>query len=388
MMETLIKGEMVRWARERAALSQDELAEKLHVSSEKVKKWESGELPIIVTKAKALSKISLLPYGLLFADRPPEEKLPIADFRTHGSDIVSKPSPELLETISDAKLKQEWYREYLIAEESEPLNYIGSSDIGANPESVAMDIKKILAINEDEYIKLRNWESAFNYLIHCAEDAGITIIVNGIFKNSTRRPLNEEEFRGFVLSDDYAPIIFINGRDAKAARMFTLIHEIAHLFIGASGVFDDPLSQNHSIPQERWCNRVAAEFLTPKSRFLSIWNEKVSIDRNLDTLRLRLKVSKLVCIYRAYELNCISYNEKQELLSEEMARINALKKRNKEKNGGPDPYLVRRNRTGRNLALAVISEVNANRMLYRDAFRLLGVKNTHSLNEFSNRLGY
>lgn len=387
-METLIKGEMVRWARERAALSQDELAEKLHVSSEKVKEWESGELPIVMTKAKALAKISLLPYGLLFADHPPEEKLPIADFRTHGSDIVTKPSPELLETINDAKLKQEWYREYLISEESEPLDFIGKYDIHANPELVAIDLKKILAINEEKYFKFSTWESTFSYLIECAEDAGITIIVNSILKNNTHRPLNEDEFRGFVLSDDYAPIIFINGRDAKAARMFTLIHEIAHLVIGASGVLDDTLSHNHSLPQERWCNRVAAEFLTPRNRFLRIWNKNESIDNNLENLRRQLKVSKLVCIYRAYELNCITNSEKKGFISEEMSRIHALKKKDKEKTGGPDPYVIRRYRTGRNLALAVLSEVNANRMLYRDAFRLLGVKNTHSLNEFSNKLGY
>ncbi len=111
-METIIKGEMIQWARERAGLSPEELAEKFKISSEKVKKWESGELAITVTKAKALAKISLVPYGLLFADSLPEEKLPIADFRTQGSDFVTKPSPELLETISDARLKQEWFPKF------------------------------------------------------------------------------------------------------------------------------------------------------------------------------------------------------------------------------------------------------------------------------------
>ncbi|MCK4269216.1 MAG: ImmA/IrrE family metallo-endopeptidase [Methanogenium sp.] len=387
-METIIKGEMIKWARERTRLSPEELAEKFKISSEKVKKWESGELAITVTKAKALAKISLVPYGLLFADSPPEEKLPIADFRTQGSEFVTKPSPELLETISDARLKQEWYRDYLISEEFEPLNYIGKFDINSDPESVAKEIKRVLAVKDEEYYNSRDWERAFGYLINCAEDAGITIIVNSSLKNNTRRPLDVEEFRGFVLSDNYAPLIFINGKDAKAAQMFTLIHEIAHLFIGESGVLDNTLANNHSIPQERWCNQVAAEFLTPKNRFLSIWNEEESIDKNLDNLRLKLKVSRLVCIYRAYQLKCISYDEKQKLFSDEFARIDALKEKQKKKDGGPDPNLLRRFKTGRNLAIAVISEVNSNRMLYRDAFRLLGVKSADSLKKFSDRLGY
>ncbi|WP_048145523.1 ImmA/IrrE family metallo-endopeptidase [Methanoplanus limicola] len=387
-METIIKGEMIKWARERAGLSIEELAEKLKTNTDKVKKWESGELAITVAKARSLSKISLVPYGLLFADNPPEDELPIADFRTHGLEDIIIPSAELLETISDARLKQEWYRDYLIAEDSEPLKYIGKYDINSDPELTAKNIKKILRIDEDEYLKCRDWERAFGYLLNHAEDAGITVIVNSSLKNNTRRPLDEEEFRGFVLSDRYAPIIFINGRDAKPARTFTLIHEIAHLLIGVSGVLDNTLEINHSVPQERWCNQVAAEFLTPKERFISIWNKKESIDKNLDNIRLRLKVSRLVCVYRAYQLNLISCDEKQKLYSEEITRIEAMKEKRREEHGGPDPYLLRRFKTGRNLALAVISEVNSNRMLYRDAFRLLGIRNAESLKEFSGRLGY
>lgn len=387
-METIIKGEMIKWARERARLSQNDLAEKLNVNPERVLQWESGETSISVTKAKALSKISSTPYGVLFADNPPEEKIPIPDFRTHRSANLINPSPELLETINDAKLKQEWYREYLVSEDYEPLDYIGKYNTGFDPEFIAGELKDILSIDETEYFKCHDWETALRYLINKTEDAGITVIVNSTLKNNNRRPLDIEEFRGFVLSDEYAPLVFINGQDAKAARMFTLIHEIAHLLIGESGVLDNILGDNSFIPQEMWCNKVAVEFLTPKDRVLKIWDDNVDIDNNLDKIRLKLKVSRLVSIFRAFQLNLINYNEKEELVSKEIARIESLKKKNKEIDGGPDPYILRRYKTGRNLALAVISEVNANRMLYRDAFRLLGVKSAESLKEFANRLGY
>jgi len=379
---------MIKWARNRARLSQERLADKLKITPKKVQMWESGELEISVTNAKALAKISLVPFGVLFADTPPEENLPIADFRTHRLDNISKASPELLVTIDDTKLKQEWYRDFLISEDYQPLDYVGIFDIDSDPEFVAKEIKRILAVVDEEYYRSNDWKQAFSYLINHAEDAGITVIVNGTLKNNNHRSLNENEFRGFVLSDSYAPIVFINGKDAKAAQMFTLIHEIAHILIGKSGILDNAMSNNHSIPHERWCNQVSAEFLVPKNRFFSIWNRDESTDKNLNNLRIKLKVSRLVCIFRAYQLGFINVDEKDRLVSEEFARINALKKKQKNSGGGPDPHLVRKFKTGRNLALAVISEVNSNRMLYRDAFQLLGVKNADSLNEFSTRLGY
>lgn len=387
-METIIKGEMIKWARERAGLSPESLAEKLQINSDKVRKWESGEVAIPISKAKALSKISLIPYGLLFADNPPEEKITIPDFRTHGSVGLRKPSPELLETICDAKLKQEWYKDYLISEDFVPLEFIGKYDTGFDPELTAAELKNILRIDETEYLKCKDWEAAFSYLINHTEDAGITVIVNSILKNNTHRPLDIDEFRGFVLSDVYAPLVFINGQDSKAAQMFTLIHEIAHLLIGESGILDITLGNNISIPHERWCNRVAAEFLTPKSQVLAIWDFNLDADRNLRNLRLRLKVSRLVCIYRAFELNLISADEKNEFVSKETAKIESLKKKNKEKEGGPSPYILLRYKNGRNLALAVISEVKGNRMLYGDAFRLLGISSAQSLDKFASMLGY
>ena len=387
-METIINGKMIQWARERARLSSAELAEKCKTDPDTVQKWESGERAITVTKAKQLAKLALVPYGVLFADNPPEEKIPIADYRTHGSAGIRRPSPELLETIDDAKRKQEWYREYLISEEYSPLDYIGKYDTDADPEFIAQEMKRVLRVDDTEYYGCQNWEESFRYLVNHAEDAGITVIINSMLKNNTHRPLDLEEFRGFVLSDPYAPLVFINGRDAKAARMFTLMHEIAHLLIGESGICDDTLAGNAAIPQEQWCNQVAAEFLTPKERFLEIWKEGETADSNLDAIRLRLKVSRLVAIYRAYQLDLISYTEKQEFVATEMVHFAAIKKKQKDAEGGPNHYVMKKFKTGRNLAWAVISEVRANRMLYRDAFHLLGVKNIEALNRFADVLDH
>ena len=149
-METIINGTMIRWARERARLSPEELAEICRTDPETVRQWESGERAITVTKAKRLATLALIPYGLLFADHPPEEKIPIADYRTHGSMGIRRPSPELLATIDDARLKQEWYREYLIAEDCSPRDYIGTYDTDADPECVAKEMKRVVAVDDTE----------------------------------------------------------------------------------------------------------------------------------------------------------------------------------------------------------------------------------------------
>lgn len=387
-MQTIIKGELVQWSRERAGLSREEIAHKLQVNLERFIAWEEGKSAIPFSIAKKLSKISLIPLGLLFADAAPEEDLPIADFRTPGSQILMRPSPELIETIHDAKRKQEWYREYLISQDYEPLPFIGMYRLDDDPKLAAGTIIHLLSLDSPEYIQCRDWQDSQRYLINHAEDAGITVIVTSIFRNNTHRPLISDEFRGFVLSDTIAPLVMINGSDAKPAQMFTLVHEIAHLLIDSSGVLDSPLLSPHTLPQEQWCNQVAAEVLAPADHVMSLWNRNADDDTNLENLRKKLKISRMVAIIRAFHLGLITASDKDLYYSNEMGRIMAAKKKDQEKPGGPDPHLMRRYKTGRNLALAVLSEVASGQMLYRDAFSLLGVKNTSGLKKFAERLGY
>ncbi|MBN1165985.1 MAG: ImmA/IrrE family metallo-endopeptidase [Methanospirillaceae archaeon] len=388
-MQTIIKREMILWSRERAGLSREEIAQKLQVDLDRFIAWEEGRSAIPFSIAKKISKISLIPLGLLFADAVPEEGLPIADFRTPGSYTLEKPSPELIETIHDAKRKQEWYREYLISEDYEPLPFIGIYRPDNDPKRAAGTIIHLLSLDSPEYPRCRDWQESLRYLINHAEDAGITVLITSIFRNNTHRPLISEEFRGFVLSDPIAPLVMINGSDAKPAQVFTLIHEIAHLLIDVSGVLDSPLLTPTTVPQEQWCNQVAAEVLAPAGQVISLWNQDADNNTNLDTLRKKLKVSRLVAIIRAYHLGLITDTEKDRYYADEIGRIIATKKKDQERSGGgPDPHLIRRYKTGRNLALAVLSEVASGQMLYRDAFSILGVKNASGLKEFAERLGY
>jgi Zn-dependent peptidase ImmA (M78 family) len=104
-----------------------------------------------------------------------------------------------------------------------------------------------------------------------AEAAGVFVVTNGIVGNNTHRKLDVDEFRGFVLVDDLAPFIFINGADGKAAQMFTLAHELAHVWCGQSGVFDLRDLQPTGDDVEQVCNKIAAEFLAPAGELRNVW---------------------------------------------------------------------------------------------------------------------
>jgi len=373
---------MIRWARERAELSIDELSKKLGVPQEKIIQWEEGISPISMGHAEDLAKLALIPFGVMFADNAPEVNLPIPDFRTREAEYITVPSPELLDTLNDAKEKQDWYREYLLSEGREPLPFIGKETIKTAPETMAKKILNIL--NLRSHWRQGNWQNVLSLLINKAEDAGIIVLLNGIVRTNTHRPLDIGEFRGFVLIDEIAPLIFINGQDAKSAQMFTLIHEIAHILLGQSALNDAEMNpRSNTNKYELYCNQVSAEFLTPREYFAQQWKNRLSIDENIDSLSKYFKVSRLVCVSRAFQLHYIDWTTRQTLWDKEMEEIRSRKK----KQEGGNFHESQKFRTGRLVAQAVISEVRSNRMLFRDALHLLGFKSVKSLNSFSEIIG-
>jgi len=371
MSEALISPQILQWACVRAHVPPSVLAEKV---SKKAPLWLSGEAKPTFLQAQKVSKILHIPFGYLFLSEPPEESMPLPDLRTVGDVGIGEISVDLREVIQDAQRKQAWYKEYAVRQGLEQLPFVGEFSNQDNPLEVAQVISQTLGINDE--LRRRsgnNWESFLTLLVEKAEDAGILMMHSGIVGSNTHRALNVNEFRGFAISDPIAPLVFLNWKDAKAARIFTLIHELAHLWIGQSGISDLALHEetnNINLDSERFCNAVAAEVLVPETSFREYWNTNASIADNAYTLVRHYCVSSVVIGRRAYELGFVNWDEYLEFYQEEAKQW----KKTQTASGGGDYYVTARTRLGKRFATAVVNSVQQGSLLFRDAGHLLGIK--------------
>ncbi|MDP4488173.1 XRE family transcriptional regulator [Pseudoalteromonas piscicida] len=361
--QAMINPKIVTWARERAGLSVDALARKLNVSdTEKILKWELGGARPTFRQAQNIANVTSIPFGYLFLPKPPQEKLPIPDLRTIGNRHADDASIDMKDVIKQVMMKQEWYKEHLIKLDAPPLAFVGKFTVKDSVIEVAQDIRNILGVPLPQK---GSWEDYFRALIKGAEGARVLVMRSGIVGNNTRRKLEVSEFRGFAICDELAPVVFINSSDAPTARLFTFIHELAHLWIGSSGVSD--IEHSHA-EEEKFCNAVAGEFLVPEEAFHRIWSQNTSMLANLTEISSQLHVSKLVAAKRALDCGAI---DKEAYWKYYNTELNAFRN----KKGGKGDF--NRNAGAKNSTLfssAVVAEALSGRMLLRDAGNLLGIK--------------
>lgn len=271
-------------------------------------------------QAAKFAQLTGTPFGYLFFDSPPAGRVvPIADFRT-----LQRPEPlskNFFDTFDDLDFKQNWYRETLAVNGAPALRFIGKYRTNSDIVEVASDMRAVLNLTQGDFAVLGRADQVFSMLAEKAESAGILVFKNSIVGGNATRPLSVAEFRGFALCDQHAPCIFINGADAPTAWVFTLAHELAHLWLGASGISDAaPSSANRT---EERCNKIAAEFLVPREDFLALWERYPGQDACLEATRKEFKVSSLVIARRAFELGLI--NAADYRAHYEAARMHAAK---------------------------------------------------------------
>ena len=213
---------VLKWAANRAGKS-----ESIRSDFPQWAKWINKESNPTFKQLEELSKKTSTPIGYFFLAEPPVERLPIPHFRTIDNQHAVSPSPNLLETVQTMERRQAWMREYLIDHEYDPLPFVGKGKAIQTLNVIAEDMRNELGIKDGWVASCGTWEEALRLLLQKTEDAGILVVRNSIVGNNAHRKLNVNEFRGFVLVDDYAPLIFVNGSDGKAAQMFTLAHELA-----------------------------------------------------------------------------------------------------------------------------------------------------------------
>lgn len=378
MTRVEIRPELLRWARERAGYSEDRLIGRFP----KLPDWERGETHPTLRQLEDYAKATHTPVGFLFLQTPPVEVLPIPDFRTIGNAHIGHPSPDLLDTLYLCQQRQAWYRDFVLATGEERLALVGSVRTTDPIIATATRIRDALGFDLAERQRLPTWTDALRRFIEQADRLGVLVMVSGVVGSNNRRRLDPQEFRGFALADEFAPLVFINGADTKAAQMFTLAHELAHVFLGQSAVSD---AQALAIPDhvvERWCNQVAAELLVPLEALRAAFDARAPLRDETDRLARRFKVSTLVILRRIHDAGGLGRDAYWRAYEEEVARIRALPK-----GSGGDFYLTLGARASKTFARALVISTLEGRTPFTEAFRLLGFKKMATFREVGHSLG-
>lgn len=360
---------LLRWAVERAGWDETTAARR----APQLGGWLTGEKRPTLKQLEKFATATHAPFGSLFLPEPPDEPLPIPDMRTIGNAGVSRPSVDLLDTIYLCQRRQNWYRDYASDNGAEPLDFVGSATLDTPPARVAGDIAERLDFGVEERQKLSGNEKVRRGLIDRIENIGVLVMVNGVVGADTHRKLDPAEFRGFALSDPLAPLIFVNGADAKAAQLFTLVHELAHIWLGRSALSEAAMDSREGRTEEQWCNSVAAEVLLPLNDLRSDYGGQVTVEE-LERLAKRYKVSTLVVLKRIFDAGFLTWDEYTERYRGEYERVMSLVKDKNGDSGGGNYYKTQPLRLSRQFAKAVISSTLEGSTTYREAYQLLGTK--------------
>lgn len=323
--------------------------------------------------------------GYLFLEAPPAEEVPIADFRTTKNRRVS-PSPELLDSLHLAQLQQDWYHEYAIRQQFDPVSFVGSVSLDV-PEPVVADlIRQAVGFDMARRVTFSSWDDARRRLVDAIEDLGVLVQLSSYAGANTRRTLDPEEFRGFALSDKFAPLIFVNTADSLAAQIFTMIHELVHIWLGESALSDASMNRKSLHEHELWANRVAAEVLVPRATITREYSGYTSTEEFARLARL-FKVSTLVILKSLQQSGLLTWTEFQAAYEQESARVAEILAARKSGRSGGSYYSSQPLKISRSLARAVVTDTREGKTLYRDAYRLLGAAKAKTFDHFAETLG-
>jgi len=360
---------LLTWAVERSGLSDEQIID----AFPRFPDWlEEGATPTL-KELDGFAHRTRTPLGYLFLAAPPDEPVPIHDFRTWGNAAVRRPSANLLETIYACQRRQSWYRDYVKTLGLDSPGFVGSIDAQTPVTEAAAAISSALSLDSPTRSQWRSDDSAWRWLVSAIESLGVLVMINSIVGNDTHRKLDPAEFRGFALADDTAPVIFVNGADSRPSRaplMFTLVHELAHVWAGDSGLSAaDPMVE-HGQDSELWANQVAAEVLVPAGELAEVWIGATA--DGLQGARRVFHVSTLVVLKQALTCGLLGRAEYERSYNLEWKRVGATMTATPSRGGNfyySQPY-----RVSRRLARAVVTDTLEGRTLFTEAYSLIGTR--------------
>lgn len=332
-----------------------------------LQEWINGKKKPTVNQLADFAKAVHIPFGFFFLEKLPQIKNTVPLFRTNSKQPYFDYSYELAATINSIQKRQDWLVDYLQSEQQDELPFVGRFNTIHSYAVIADDIRKVLQLPVNWSQFLTDKEAALKYLIKKVEDSGIYVAINGVLGNSSKN-LNPEEFKGFVLSNKWAPYIFINGKDYPAAKIFTFLHELAHIWLDKSAALDIERFQPANTAIEILCDAVAAELLVSKDVLTVEWKKVEKQANPLDYLERFFKVSKVVIARRLLDLGI--YSRPQFFDFYNIYKAYWDNKNENEDGGGGSFYANQPFRVGIKFFETVDAATASGKLLYTDAYKL------------------
>ncbi len=330
--------------------------------------WCIGKKMPTFNQIQEFSNATRIPLGYFFLNEPPVEDEKLVEFRTIDSAELYKPSRDLLDTIHQMESIQDWMTDYLINHSNEPLDFVGSMDLSGSANETVLSIRKILDLPKVWFKKSKNTADSFNIVRKKLERAGIIVMMNGVVGENNNRKLDIDEFRAFTLINKYAPLIFINATDSNNGRLFSLFHELAHVWYGKQSLFNDNYCVHNQKKIESVCNEIAAELILPNDIFIKKWNDNPhqTIDERIALISKECRCGKTVVARRALDNHFITGDEYRRRV--DLAKI--IYQENRKNTSGGNYYTTKLSRIDNRVLFALNSSAYAGETSFTEVYHL------------------
>lgn len=374
--KAIVTPDVLRWARKTAKMTLEKAASSIGCSPDRLQSWEDGDDQPTIKQAQKLAHVYHRPFALLFLPEPPKDFKPLQDFRSNKQGEFSTALTFMMREVQE---KQSWVRTTFEENEERPLDFVGKFNRRTSPETVANDIRETLGIHSFDHRDT----SALKYWISKAESARIFVSISSNFHSKAK--LDTEEVKGFAIADRFAPFVFLNSDDYENPQLFTLAHELAHIWINQSGISVDTQmvsfrgAHNHKIdPVEIFCNKVAANALLPKDAMVSAGKiyDLTKFDK-VEQIARRYGVSNITLLFRLHELEIINRRQFGGLKKIADLRFEAYERNQAEtekKSGDVNYYILQVRRNGKAFSQLVLDFYRGGQITGVEASHLLRVK--------------
>ncbi len=352
-----INSQIFSWAIARVGVSAKEVV----IKYPKFIQWQTGECVATVNQLKDFSSHYHFPFGYFFLKSVPGKVSDEIPFFRSTDEVLAADNENVNEAVKILKYRQGWLSGYLKNNGTEKNSVIGMYENERNQDVILDGIRNFLGLAEDWYLQVRSPAEALNLLKNRLEDKNVVVTFNSVVNNNSHRPIPVKLCRGFCLIDDYVPFIFINSSDSKSAQLFTLIHELVHIFISYTAGFGDYGAEPLDDPRESFCDNIAANFLVPEEKLL------LKKDLSNEELARLFKVSEIVILRRKLECSLISKKQFFEA-------YNSLPKYKKNGAGGGNFYRTVEQRVSPKLLRCLKNAMQERIITPIEAYRISGVK--------------